>query len=98
MKQIQKFNVKEIPFTNIVFAITTNPDYEMERLLVLEDYPEDGKYLILEGYHCSCYGFDGTEWGATIVSPKEFLKLIENWNSGLEATLKPLIKSYLETK
>lgn len=47
---------------NIVTAYTSEPDYEMTRSILLQiDYCT---FVVLEGYHCSCYGFDDTEWEA----------------------------------
>ena len=62
---------------NIVFAHTTPIDYEMSRYILLEDLEgfKYGEYLVLEGGHCSCFGFDETEWSATVYNREELLKL-----------------------
>lgn len=58
---------------HIVCAYTTNPDYEMSRYILLEiNY---NSYVVLEGYHCSCYDFDDTEWEAIEYSREEILKI-----------------------
>ncbi|HBF4616133.1 TPA: hypothetical protein KOO48_001928 [Clostridioides difficile] len=31
--------------------------------------------MLLEGCHCSCYGFDETEWSATVYTKEELIKL-----------------------
>lgn len=63
----------EIKPHNIIFAYTSEPDYEMERRILLEiKYNE---YVILEGGHCSCYDFDDTEWEAIQYDSEELAKL-----------------------
>ena len=72
--KIDKNNIK---LHNIVFAITSEQDYEMKRYLLLKNL-EDlnyGEYVIVEGYHYSCYDFDDTEWEATIYTEDELIKL-----------------------
>ena len=69
---LQKEKVK---IHNIVITITTKPDYEMNRWLLLEDL-EDLKwneYVIVEGFHCSCYNFDDTTWEAIKYTEEEEL-------------------------
>ena len=39
------------------------------------------RYVLVEGYHCSCYGFDETEWDCTKLTETE-LKKILNSNNG----------------
>jgi hypothetical protein len=58
---------------NILMAYTSEPDYEMYRMILLEI--EYGKYIVLEGYHCSCYDFDETEWEAIEYSNEELKKI-----------------------
>lgn len=74
------YNIKENKpkLHNILFAVTSPKDYEMERLLLLEDMPETeyGEYVLVEGYHCSCYGFDDTKWEATKYTREELSKLL----------------------
>lgn len=82
---------------NIVYAATTKPDYEMNRLILLEDMPETvyGEYVLVEGYHCSCYDFDDTKWEATVYTKEELGKLLENVDCEiypLRAKLKNFIK------
>jgi hypothetical protein len=52
----------EIKPHHIVIACTSEPDYEMNRQILLENGFEN--FIVLEGYHCSCYDFDDTEWEA----------------------------------
>lgn len=71
-------NIKELYPHNVVFAWTSDQDYDMERLILLEDLPGidhfDG-YVVLEGSHCSCFGFDETSWDAVEYSREELQKL-----------------------
>lgn len=62
---------------NILFSYTTPQDYEMGRYILVEDIEglEWGEYLFLEGWHCSCYDFDETEWTATAYTRDELIKL-----------------------
>ena len=59
---MEKYDLKKgnVKFHNIVIAVTTKPDYEMNRYLLLEDLKdlEYGEFVIVEGGHCSCYDFD----------------------------------------
>ena len=70
---------KKIELHNVLFATTSPNDYEMNRLILLEDMPDVNwnEYVLLEGYHCSCYGFDETQWDATVFSEAEMDKLME---------------------
>jgi hypothetical protein len=72
MKKID-YKTLEIKPHHIIIAITSEPDYEMERKILLQfNY---GTFIILEGYHCSCYDFDDTEWEAIEYTEEELSKL-----------------------
>lgn len=77
---MDNYNIKDNKpkLHNILFATTSPKDYEMDRLLLLEDMPETeyGEYVLVEGYHCSCYGFDDTRWEATKYTKDELSKLL----------------------
>lgn len=62
MKEYVWENKKPILAHNIIYAVTSEEDYSMERLIIIK---ENYKYTILEGSHCSCYDFDETTWDAT---------------------------------
>lgn len=73
----------DIQLHNILVTVTSYPDYEMSRSILL-DYnyystrPEKGvDYVVIEGRHCSCYGFDETEWEATGYTEEEIGKLVD---------------------
>jgi len=72
-----KLNKNDIKIHNIIYAYTSSPDYEMERYLLLENMPncKYDEYVVVEGYHCSCYGFDDTEWEAMKYTEEELIKL-----------------------
>lgn len=79
MKEYVWENKKPILAHNIIYAVTSEQDYEMSRLIILE---ENYKYIVLEGSHCSCYDFDETTWDATEFEDlKEMKKYLnaENW-------------------
>ena len=76
---MEKYNLKlnDIKIHNIVYAVTTPNDYSMGRWLLLEDMPDTkyNEYVIVEGFHCSCYGFDDTKWEAIKYEKDELIKL-----------------------
>jgi len=76
MKVIKDFRINDIKAHEILFAITSPDGYEMERLILLE-IGNMGEYILLEGYHCSCYEFDIADWEATAYSEEELAKLIQ---------------------
>ena len=63
---------------NILFAWTSEPDWEMSRIIVLENLEDVIGYdevLVLEGGHCSCYDFDETSWDGIAYTKDELRKL-----------------------
>ncbi len=97
MREYTIFKHIDIKPYNILYAVTSEPDYEMERLMLLEDMPETNykEYVLVEGYHCSCYDFDDTNWEATVYTKEELEKLLENADRGLRAKLKNFINQNL---
>lgn len=95
---MEKYNLKDkkIEAHNILFATTSERDYSMERLLLLEDMPdtEYNEFILAEGSHCSCYGFDETEWDCIKITRDELYKIIEQNDWGLRKRLKEFLKSY----
>lgn len=80
----ERLNTLQIEPHNIIITWTSEVDYEMSRMILLngikglEWYDE---YLLLEGGHCSCYDFDETEWHAMVYTKEELLKLADaNYN------------------
>lgn len=68
---------------HILVAVTSEPDYEMSRQILLQiDYDT---YVLVEGGHCSCYDFDDTEWEAIEYTRDEIKKLANAiYNKGNE--------------
>lgn len=95
---MDKYNIKgkKIELHNILFATTSERDFDMERLLLLEDMPdtEYDEYVLAEGGHCSCYNFDEIEWDCIKVKDDELNKILEQNNWGLRNRLKEFLKSY----
>ncbi len=67
-------NVKIKPH-NIIFAYTTPINYDMSRLMLVEDIGGYDEYLLLNEYHCSYYGFDDCTWKTTVYTKEELIKL-----------------------
>lgn len=94
------FYSKKIGLHNIVFSVTSNKDYEMERYFLLEGL-EDLKYneyVIVEGFHCSCYDFDDTNWEAIKCTTEELIKLSSEklkFVTGKEKEFYLLVYNYL---
>ena len=78
---MRNYNLKDkiIEFHHVLFAKTSPTDYEMSRLLLLENMPNTdwNEYVLVEGWHCSCYGFDDTQWDAAVYTEEELDKLLE---------------------
>ena len=73
MKLIEKKDLR-YDLHNILVAVTTEPDYEMERDIMLESY-DGATYTHIKGFHCSCYDFDETDWQIMEYSIDEIRKL-----------------------
>lgn len=78
---MKDYNVKnqDIKMYNVIFATTDSDSFEEERLLLLEYMPNTDmfNYVLAEGYHCSCYGFDDCKFEAWELNNKELEKLLE---------------------
>lgn len=72
---MHEVNVKdvEINLHTIVAAYTTKPDYEMNRYFLIQESYD--RFFIVEGFHCSCYDFDDTQWTAMQYTREE-LKIL----------------------
>lgn len=72
MKKFDLDNFTILPH-HILVAETSQPDYEMGRKILLElNY---NQYVLVEGWHCSCYDFDDSEWDAIEYNEEELRKL-----------------------
>lgn len=98
MKQIDNYDISQIPLYKAVFVVTSSPAYEMDRVIFVEAHPDYDSYTILEGYHCSCYDFDGSKWEATILSKEELPKFLDSWDKEYNESVKiilPMIRGYI---
>lgn len=97
MKRYNLRNKDDIKMHNILFATTSNRDYEMSRLILLEDMPDTkAEYVLAEGYHCSCFDFDETEWDCVELTENELRKILRNErnNRSLRGQLKEFLDIY----
>lgn len=80
--KIYHINKNDITLANVLYCVTSKIDYSMNRLLILENMPimEYGEYMLVEGYHCSCYDFDETEYEATIYNREELMKILSKYD------------------
>lgn len=98
MQIVENFNINSIPVWKILFVVTSEPDYSMDRIYLVEDYDDNSNYLVIIGGHCSCYDFNETQWFATIYNREELLKVAEGWKKsgwGFEKIMADFIVSYL---
>lgn len=87
-----------VPLHHVVAVVTSRPDYEMSRLVYVEDWPEYDDRTVIEGSHCSCYDFDDTQWEGIAYTRDELRVVAENWKGqgyGLEPVLAPLVLEQL---
>ena len=84
MEVIKNFKIDSVPVWKILFAATSMPDYEMDRIYIVEYNVTE--YLLIVGYHCSCYEFDDTNWDATAYTKDELLKVLNGWKKGHQET------------
>lgn len=79
---MEKYEIKakQINLHNILYAITTEQDYEMTRWILLENMPDTkyDEYIIVEGGHCSCYDFDDTTWDAIKYTSEELIEVAKH--------------------
>jgi len=71
----------------------------MDRVLLVEGYPEAYDWTVIRGWHCSCFGFDSAKWDATVYAEDELRKVAQGWPEGdpwdAESIIAPLILSYI---
>ena len=96
---MKDYNIKnkQIKLHNVLYTVTSEVDYSMSRLMILEDMPDTNwdEYVLVEGGHCSCYGFDDTEWTCTLLSKDELVKILEknDWDE-LRKKAKAFLNEY----
>lgn len=73
---------KSIEPWRIICAAQSEPDYSEERYMLvyagdgINDYYDKG-YILLEGWHCSCYDWPEVDWDATYYEEDELLKIAD---------------------
>lgn len=98
MKQEKDFKLECVPLEKVAVVLTSDADYEESRLIFVEDFPDYGEYLIVDGGHCSCYGWGDVTWDATFLNLRELGLLLLAWDKqsyGLEARMASMIRSVL---
>lgn len=105
---MEKYDLKkeDVKLHNIILVTTNDMPWESERYFLLEDLEnlKIGDYVVVEGYHCSCYDFNDVEWDAIKYSKNELLAIAEDrlnkkdsftYNDA-EINFYKLIKEYFE--
>lgn len=96
----------QVRLESVVISVTSNIDYYMCRYVLLENLNdlEYNEYVIADASHCSCYGFDDSQWVATKYTSEEIEKLIKEkskyenvWDS-TEFKFYNLLKDYFDVK
>lgn len=98
MKQQRNFDISTVPIWKVVIVITSDPDYSMNRVMLVEDFPAYRDYVLLTGEHCSCIDFDEVEWDATFGNIDEIRTIVKNWQEHgdyAEILAAPVILRYL---
>lgn len=75
---------KAIKTWRIICAAQSEPNYSESRQILIyggENSCED-KYILLDGGHCSCYGWPEVEWDAVEYTKDELLTLAESKKDG----------------
>lgn len=64
----------------IICAAQSEPDYSEERYILIHagENTWDDAYAVIEGGHCSCYGWNDVEWDSIEYTKEELLKLAES--------------------
>lgn len=76
MKEISMKDI-EVRLDNVILTSTQGNFYDQNRYFLLDgEFKEcNGRhqdhYIVVDGYHCSCYNFDETEWTAIEYSEEE---------------------------
>jgi hypothetical protein len=84
MNKVDGLKLETVPLDKLLFVATSAPDCEMNRILIVEDWPNWNDITVIEGSHCSCYGFDETQWDAITYTEDEFGKVVTNWPNGTD--------------
>ena len=92
----------QVRVESVVICVTTGYEYFKYRYVLLEDLNDLkwNEYVIATANHCSCYGFNDTEWNAIKYTDEELRDLIKKklmyqteWDEG-EFKFFELLKDY----
>jgi hypothetical protein len=101
MEIIKDFKLTDIDSHEIVFVVTSIPDYEMSRVIIAEHFNKHwGNYYVIKGYHCSCYDFsDPTmDWECTEYTKDELNTVLTGWLTTGDDEEKLIAKVWFETQ
>ena len=79
MQIIEPFKLEKIPLYKVCTVITVSEGCERGRTILVEGCGYPGGYMVIHGYHCSCYNFDDTKWEATVYNREELVTLMRGW-------------------
>lgn len=96
MYKLKEFESNNIPIASVAFAFTEEYDYSATRTLFLVAYPNNNEYTLVEGGHCSCYGFDEVEWEAIVYTEEELLKVLRGWMNDPDSNTYKVAKMIVE--
>jgi hypothetical protein len=77
---MKKISIQDIKLEahNIIYAVTNIDQLEEDRIIFAEHNAGDKhNWVIIEGSHCSCYGFDDLEWTVIAYTRDELLLLAD---------------------
>lgn len=76
-KNIKELKNKGIELHNVIVTYTSPNDYEMDRKFLLKEVDDLSydEFLYVEGWHCSCFDFEDTEWEGIVYTREELSKL-----------------------
>lgn len=89
-------DIKKIYPDEILFSVTSKDTWDMSRLILLENNnynDESFDFVLIEGSHCSCYGFSDIKWEGMKLTTKQLVKLLKNVQPYEELRLK--LKDFL---
>ena len=75
---------KAIKTWRIVCAAQSEPNYSESRqiLIYAGDGARDDRYMLLDGGHCSCFGWEDVSWDAVEYTEEELLSLARSKKDG----------------
>ena len=80
MKNLHYRDSKKIDVWRVICASESTPFYDGSKLILIdanERYSSGESFILLDGYHCSCYGFEDTAFDCTAYSKAELRELVK---------------------